>query len=219
MIPKSGDRFSEKIMGKRNVAVAIMAKAPIAGAAKTRLIPSIGAHAAAVLQERLTERTVATALAAKIGPVTLWCEPDPSHPSFRDLVTRTAVTLKRQPAGDLGARMLAAMAAANRPVLVIGTDCPAFTAEHLRAAANTLHDGADVVLIPAEDGGYVLIGARSAHSELFTGIAWGTAMVLAETRARLSALRLASVELTPLWDVDTEGDLARLEREHPELAL
>jgi len=201
------------------VAVAVMAKAPIPGLVKTRLIPVIGAHAAAALQERLTERTVATALAANIGLVTLWCAPDPSHPAFRDLITRTAVTLKRQPAGDLGTRMLAAMAVANRPVLVIGTDCPAFTAEHLRAAANALRERADIVLIPAEDGGYVLIGARSAHCELFTGIAWGSATVLAETQARISALGLTSVELPPLWDVDTESDLARLEREHPELAL
>jgi rSAM/selenodomain-associated transferase 1 len=219
MIPKSGNRFSEKIMRKQNVAVAIMARAPVPGLTKTRLIPSIGAHAAAVLQERLTERTVATALAAAIGPVTLWCAPDPSHASFRDLVVRLRVTLKQQAKGDLGARMLAAMAASGGPTLVIGSDCPAFTAEHLRAAANALHERADVVLIPAEDGGYVLIGTRSAHAELFTGIAWGTATVLAETRTRISALGLACVELPPLWDVDTESDLARLEREYPELAL
>ena len=219
MIPKSGNRFSEKIMPKQNVAVAIMARAPVPGLTKTRLIPSIGAHAAAVLQERLTERTVATALAAAIGPVTLWCAPDPSHASFRDLVVRLRVTLKQQAEGDLGALMLAAMAASGGPTLVIGSDCPAFTAEHLRAAANALHERADVVLIPAEDGGYVLIGARSAHAELFTGIAWGTATVLAETRTRISALGLACVELAPLWDVDTESDLARLEREYPELAL
>ena len=80
-----------------------------------------------------------------------------------------------------------------------------------------LRDGRDV--IPAEDGGYVLIGTRSAHAELFTGIAWGTATVLAETRTRISALGLACVELPPLWDVDTESDMARLEREYPELAL
>src|ERR1700690_603877 len=113
MNPKSGDRFSEKFMREQNVAIAIMAKAPVPGLTKTRLIPSIGAHAAAVLQERLTERTVATARAADIGAVTLWCAPDPSHPSFRDLVTRHAVTLKRQPNGDLGVRMLAAMAASG----------------------------------------------------------------------------------------------------------
>jgi rSAM/selenodomain-associated transferase 1 len=201
------------------VAIAIMAKAPIPGTAKTRLIPSIGAHAAAVLQERLTERTIATALAANIGAVTLWCAPDIKHASFLDLVMRLRVTLKPQPEGDLGARMFAAMAASNGPTLVIGTDCPALTAVHLRGAARALHDGAEAVLIPAEDGGYVLIGARAAHPQLFSGISWGTAMVLAETRARIIALRLALAELPPLWDVDTESDLARLEREHPELAL
>jgi rSAM/selenodomain-associated transferase 1 len=200
------------------VSIAILAKAPVAGLAKTRLIPSIGAHAAAVLQERLTERTLATALEAKIGPVTLWCAPDPSHAAFRELVARYPVILKRQPDGDLGARMLAAMAAAARPVLVIGTDCAAFTAEHLRAAANALHD-ADIVLIPAEDDGYVLIGARTAHQSLFSGIAWGTATVLADTRARIATLGLKSVELEPLWDIDTEADLARFERLFPELAL
>ena len=172
-----------------------MAKAPIPGTAKTRLIPSIGAHAAAVLQERLTERTITTALAANIGPVTLWCAPDIRHASFFDLVMRLRVTLKPQPEGDLGARMLAAMAASGGPTLVIGTDCPALTAVHLRGAARALHDGAEVVLIPAEDGGYVLIGARAAHPQLFSGISWGTATVLAETRARIIALRLALSEL------------------------
>jgi hypothetical protein len=196
-----------------------MAKAPIPGTAKTRLIPSIGAHAAAVLQERLTERAITTALAANIGAVTLWCAPDIRHPSFFDLVMRLRVTLKPQPEGDLGARMLAAMAASGGPTLVIGTDCPALTAVHLRGAARALHDGAEVVLIPAEDGGYVLIGVRMAHPQLFSGISWGSATVLAETRAHIIALRLALAELPPLWDVDTESDLARLEREHPELAL
>jgi len=200
------------------VAIAILAKAPVAGLVKTRLIPSIGAHAAAVLQERLTERTVATGRAANIGPMTLWCAPDPSHLTFRELVARHPITLKRQPAGDLGARMLAAMAAAARPVLVIGTDCPALTADHLGAAANALRD-ADIVLVPAEDGGYVLIGARAAQPELFVDIAWGTPTVLAETRARIAALGLRAVELEPLWDIDTEADLARFERMFPELAL
>ena len=202
----------------RSVSIAIMAKAPVPGLTKTRLIPSIGAHAAAVLQERLTERTVATARAADIGSVTLWCAPDQGHPSFRDLVTRHAVTLKRQPAGDLGARMLAAVTSANGPVLVIGTDCPAFTAKNLRVAANALQK-ADVVLIAAEDGGYVLIGARAAHPQLFSGIAWGTPTVLAETRARIAALGFTSTELPALWDIDTESDLARFEREYPELVL
>lgn len=199
----------------KSVNVAILAKAPIPGIAKTRLIPSIGAHAAAVLQERLTARTVETALAAAVGPLTLWCAPDSSHVSFRDLALRHGIALKRQPEGDLGARMHAAM---HGPTLVIGSDCPAFTPEKLRAAASALGD-ADVVLIPAEDGGYVLIGARAAYPALFTGMAWGSATVLAETRARVQASGLTSTELPTLWDVDTEADLDRFERLCPELAL
>jgi hypothetical protein len=195
-----------------------MAKAPIPGLTKTRLIPSIGAHAAAALQERLTARAVETAVEADIGPVTLWCAPDPTHVSFRELLTRHQITLKRQPEGDLGTRMLAAMTAAGRPSLVIGADCPVLTSAHLRAAARALAD-ADVVLIPAEDGGYVLIGANAAQPQLFSGIAWGTSTVLAETRARISTLGLKAAELPALWDLDTEADLARFERMLPEMAL
>src|SRR5690348_3988462 len=129
--------------------IAILARAPVPGFAKTRLMPAIGARAAAVLQERLTAHAVAGARAANIGPVTLWCTPDPMHRSFLDL----GVTLKRQPEGDLGARMLAAFG--NTPTLVIGADCPALSPAHLRDAARALASH-DVVLIPAEDGGYVL---------------------------------------------------------------
>ena len=189
------------------------------GFAKTRLIPSIGAHAAAVLQERLTEQAVATALTAAVGPVTLWAAPDARHPSFIKMVVQQRITLRPQPDGDLGRRMLAATAATSGPTLVIGTDCPALTPVHLRGAARALHEGAEVVLIPAEDGGYVLIGTRTAQPDLFSGIAWGTATVLAETRARIMAQRIVLNELPPLWDVDTEDDLARLEREIPALSL
>ncbi len=195
--------------------ISVLAKAPVAGFAKTRLIPAVGAHAAAVLQERLTEHTVATAVAARLGPVTLWCAPDASHRSFGELAARFPITLKRQPEGDLGARMLAALQEAG---LVIGSDCAAFTPAHLRAASAALAE-ADVVLIPAEDGGYVLIGMRRPRPEIFAGMTWGMPTVLAETRQRIAALTLRAVELPALWDVDTEADLERLEREYTALAL
>ena len=201
------------------VSIAILAKAPVPGRVNTRLIPAIGAHAAAVLQERLTERAAATALAAGVGPVTLWCAPDATHSTFLKLVMQQRIILKRQPEGDLGARMLAATAATGGPVLVIGTDCPALTELHLRGAANSLREGNDVVIIPAEDGGYVLIGTRTAQPAIFAGIAWGTNTVLAESRARIIEQRLVLTEQPPLWDVDTEADLARLEREFPDLKL
>jgi hypothetical protein len=201
------------------VSIAILAQAPIPGFAKARLIPAIGAHAAAVLQERLTRRTVATALAAGLGPVTLCCEPDATHDTFLKMVARMKITLRPQPQGDLGARMLAAVAGSAGPVLVIGTDCPALTEAHLRSAASALREGNDVVLIPAENGGYVLVGMRKAQPTLFSDIAWVKSTVLADMRARIVEQRLMLVERPPLWDVDTEIDLARLEREFPELKL
>jgi glycosyltransferase A (GT-A) superfamily protein (DUF2064 family) len=115
--------------------------------------------------------------------------------------------------------MLAAAAACGGPTLVIGTDCPVLTEVHLRGAASALRDGMDVILIPAEDGGYVLIGMRSAQPALFADIAWGTKTVLADTRARIIERRLMLAEQPPLWDVDTDSDLARLDREIPELKL
>ena len=202
-----------------SVSIAILAKAPIPGFAKTRLIPAIGAHAAAVLQERLTERTVATAFAAGIGPVTLCCEPDATLDTCLKLVARMKITLRQQPPGDLAARMRVAFAGSTGPVLLIGSDCPALTEAHLRSAALALRDGNDVVLIPAERGGYVLLGMRKAQPALFSKIAWDGSNVLADTRARIVEQRLMLVERPPLWDVDTEIDLARLEREFPELKL
>ncbi len=202
-----------------SVSIAILAKAPIPGFAKTRLIPAIGAHAAAVLQERLTERTVATAFAAGIGPVTLCCEPDATHDTFLKMVARMKITLRQQPQDDLAARMRVAFAGSTGPVLLIGSDCPALTEAHLRSAALALRDGNDVVLIPAERGGYVLLGMRKAQPALFSKIAWDGSNVLADTRARIVEQRLMLVERPPLWDVDTEIDLARLEREFTELKL
>ena len=192
------------------VAVAVLAKAPLAGFAKTRLIPALGAGGAALLQARLVERAVATACAAVIGPVTLWATPDESHPLFQAIGAHLGVALARQGDGDLGARMLAAVAAANAPALVIGTDCPALTSEHLRAAADVLRSGADAVVIPTEDGGYALIGMRAPAHALFSDMQWSAPSVMAETRRRLRALGLTWQEPVTLWDVDLPGDLERL---------
>jgi rSAM/selenodomain-associated transferase 1 len=189
------------------IAVAILAKAPLPGLAKTRLIPALGREGAALLQARLIARTLATACAAAIGPVRLWGAPDEAH--FRELVRRHPVELARQAGGDLGARMLAALRPAC-PALVIGTDCPALEPKHLQHAAEALRDRADAVIIPAEDGGYVLIGLRRSQPDLFADMPWGTATVTAETRRRAAALGLAVHELPALWDVDVPQDLERL---------
>lgn len=192
------------------VALAILAKAPAPGAVKTRLIPALGAEGAAALQARLVERTVEIACAAAIGPMTLWVTPAPPHAYFTALASRFPLGLAVQPDGDLGVRMLAACQAAAGPAIVIGTDCPALTPSHLHEAADVLRAGRDVVVIPAEDGGYVLIGSRQPQPPLFDGMTWGVETVMAETRRRVAQHGLRSRELPPLWDVDRPKDLARL---------
>lgn len=192
------------------VAVAVLAKAPLPGFAKTRLVPALGADGAAAFQERLIARAATVASAAAIGPVTLWATPHENHPAFRALHARLGVALARQPDGDLGTRMLAAITATNGPGLVIGTDCPALTPDHLRRAADTLRGGSDVVVFPAEDGGYVLIGMRAPEPSLFSNMRWSLPDVMAETRGRLALLGRTWQEPISLWDVDLPVDLDRL---------
>ena len=192
------------------IAIAVLAKAPLPGFAKTRLIPALGAEGAALLQARLVEHSVATACAARIGPVTLWGAPDESHPLFQAIGARLGVTLARQDGGDLGERMLAAVAAADMPVLVIGTDCPALTADHLRAAADILRGGTDAAIIPAEDGGYALIGLRAPARTLFSEMRWSVPSVMEETRRRLRDLGMRWQEPVTLWDLDLPEDIERL---------
>jgi rSAM/selenodomain-associated transferase 1 len=195
------------------VAVAILAKAPLPGLAKTRLAPTLGAAGAAALQARLIERAAETARAANIGPITLWAAPDQDHPAFQTLAALFGVKLARQPDGDLGARMLAALVAAHGPALVIGTDCPALQPAHLRTAAEALVAGVDAVVIPVEDGGFALIGMREPEPALFVDMPWSTAGVMAETRRRLTRLALSWREPARLWDVDLPEDVERMRRE------
>ena len=191
------------------VAIAVLAKAPVAGFAKTRLIPALGPERAAQLQARLIERAVSTACAAGTGPVTVWATPDDTDPAFQTLGARHDVALARQGDGDLGARMLTALEATGGPTLVIGTDCPAMTPAHLRMAADRLRE-ADVVVCPAEDGGYVLIGMRTPLPTLFAGMPWSSDDVMAETRRRMRRHKLTWQEPVTLWDVDVPADLTRL---------
>src|SRR5262249_31335791 len=176
----------------KGVAIAILANAPLPGLAKTRLAPVLGADGAANLQARFIARTVTTAQSAAVGPVTLWVASDLRHPVFQTIAARRGVALAAQPEGDLGARMMAAVEAANGPAIVVGTDCPPLTPEHLQAAAQALVDGIDVVIIPVDDGGYGLIGMRRPQPALFEGMTWSTSFGMAETRRRLIALGLFS---------------------------
>jgi hypothetical protein len=200
------------------IGVAILAKAPVAGLAKTRLIPLLGAAGAAALQGWLLQRTVAAAVVADIGPVTLWCAPDVHHPGFAACRAFGAVELRSQPEGDLGERMHAAIAESltTAGTLVIGTDCPLLTPELLRQAADSLRQH-DATVVPAEDGGYVLIGARQAGRRAFQQVDWSTGRVMAQTREGLTEMNWRWAESAPLWDVDRPEDFERLAEFFPEI--
>jgi len=195
------------------VAIAVFARAPQAGHAKTRLIPSLGPEAAARLQEAFILRTLHTALDAGLGPVSLWCAPETCHPVFQGCQADLGVELYSQCEGDLGRRMADAFhrLVPQGPVLLIGTDCPALTPAHLIEAARHLREGGQAVFIPAEDGGYVLAGLRQPLPFLFEGISWGGTDVMEATRELLRQAGIIWRETAVLWDVDLPCDLQRLQ--------
>jgi uncharacterized protein len=203
----------------------VFAKAPVPGSVKTRLIPVLGAQGAAQLHRLLLHRALlnAAAAAAAIGAeVELWCAPDATHPFFADCARTLPLALRTQLGADLGERMHGALADAlarsRRPVLV-GSDCPQQNADILRAACDELTGENDLVLQPAEDGGYALIGANRIDRTLFVDIEWGNDDVLARTLDRAGVLGLRVHTLAPTWDVDRPVDLARLRAlQLPELA-
>jgi uncharacterized protein len=181
--------------------IIMFAKAPVPGKAKTRLIPALGEWGAARLHARLLRHAVRTALASGCGPVEV--HGTARHSFFRSLNT----PFRLQRGRDLGERMYHALSR-NPGAILIGSDCPELTAADLRRAARWLRGGCDVVLAPAEDGGYALIGARHVSIEMFRNMAWGTSNVFPETVKRLKGKRWRA--LRSVWDVDRPEDLPRL---------
>lgn len=198
---------------KPDVAILVFARAPQPGRVKTRLAARIGEWRAATLHARLTVRALRTALAAGCGSVEVHATPRRTHAFFLRCEKKFPIVLKDQSGQDLGERMYRSFAQAlkrHHAAVLIGTDCPALTPRDLRRAARHLASGWDVVLAPAEDGGYALIGARRIAPQLFRGIAWGTGEVYGATLQKLKAAGYRFRTLRTLWDVDRPEDLERL---------
>jgi rSAM/selenodomain-associated transferase 1 len=199
-------------MIKRDCAVLVFSKAPVPGAVKTRLQPMLNAAGAAELYRELLHRTLRTITSGPGWDTRLWCSPVIDHPCFQECRERYGVDLRLQSGRDVGARMYSAIADTlehYRSVLLVGCDIPALQYADLEAGRRKLADDYDVVLGPAEDGGYYLIGMNTPRPELFTGMDWGSAAVLEATRKRLRDLRLKCHELPERWDLDTVADLER----------
>ncbi|MBK9521195.1 MAG: TIGR04282 family arsenosugar biosynthesis glycosyltransferase [Rhodocyclaceae bacterium] len=201
------------LVNTKNTSIAILAKAPVPGYAKTRLVPSLGEAIAARIHRELSLHALRMARAAELGEVSLWCAPDPQQRFFRAIARSSGfagqVSLHCQVEGNLGQRMAAVFAAAEGFTLLIGTDCPVMSIAHLHQAAQALQDGNDAVFIPAEDGGYALVGLRRALPEIFHDVDWGSERVMTQTRERMKCLGLHWSELETLWDVDRPEDVVR----------
>ena len=185
--------------------VIVFVRHPRPGTAKTRLIPALGTHGAAIVQHSMTRRTLSAVRASGIA-AQLHVSGDASAAAA---LYPGPWVVRPQADGDLGDRLATAAGGVVGPVAVIGTDCPRLTADHLTAAFGRLAT-ADVSIGPAIDGGYYLLAMRRFHPELFRGIDWSTDRVAAQTRAAAAALGLTVAQLPPMADVDTPDDLPLL---------
>jgi rSAM/selenodomain-associated transferase 1 len=191
------------------------AKEPVSGRVKTRLAADVGDAAALDLHCQLVRHTYTRLHDSRIAPVELWVSGDVTHPLFGELRHGHETPVHLQRGGDLGERMNHALTEALRDsdyAVLVGSDCPVIDGAYLDAAFAALENGSDVVIGPAQDGGYVLIGMRQPYPDIFVDMEWGTDTVLARTRERLGALDCNWLELPELWDVDRKADLEKLKQ-------
>lgn len=198
-----------------DTALLVFAKAPIVGEVNTRLASHISVEAAAQLQVELTDQRLRTFSAAGLCELQLWCSPDCEHDYFQHCRQQFDVDLFAQQGRDLGERMSHAFETtlnAFKYVILIGTDAPTLGVEEVENAIQVLKQGKDVVLVPAEDGGYVLVGMQQHNKNVFHAVAWGTEKVLLQTRRNIIAAGLKHDELESCWDIDRPEDLERYQR-------
>lgn len=192
--------------------ILLFAKAPIEGSVNTRLIADIGVQAATLLQHDLIHQRLSMLTAAGLCTVRLLCSPDVSHPCFVQCQQQYGVELYEQRGDDLGERIADGIKSALTGFaccIVIGTDAPALDENMIRQAVDCLHAGSEIVFVPAEDGGYVLVGLRHACEFLFHDISWGSAQVMQQSRHALETRNIAYTELASSWDVDRLEDYRR----------
>lgn len=185
------------------------AREPVPGRVKTRMLAQLSAEQACELHSEMVLWTCERLVGAQLGDVEVCVAGSRQHPLFRRCLALGAARVTRQRGADLGERMFAALERGldgHGKVLLVGSDCPELDADYLQTALDAL-DRVPVVIGPALDGGYVLIGVRRLDTRIFQAVPWGTGGVYAQTLANLAAAGLAVTSLHPLADVDTPKDL------------
>ncbi len=192
--------------------IIVFAKSPEAGKVKTRLASSIGDLEALRFHEQMLEHTLKMACQYKLAPVELHVSGRIDHPLIQSLASEYGIIVRSQQGKDLGEKMHHALQQSlesSRYCILIGTDCPAMNVDYLANALTALVRGQDAVLGPAEDGGYVLIGARQLSRDWFSDIVWGSRHVLEQSRKKIKEYGAQLEELQTLWDVDQIEDFER----------
>ena len=198
---------------EQKTALLVFTRTPDPGSVKTRLLSVMDAQRAVTIQADLLQRTLETARASAADNIELWCTPTTQHPVLLELEDRFSLTLRSQAGAGLGERMCFAMEQAlqvYRHVALVGSDCMDLAAADIDLALEQLGAGTDVVLGPALDGGYYLVGLSRLYRELFAGIKWGTDQALQDTRERVAQLGLKLYELPVRRDLDRPEDLRYL---------
>lgn len=199
-------------MYHENCVVLLYAKAPCNGKVNTRLIPDIGVDAATQLQDDLIHHRLSMLSKAALCDVRLMCSPGQQDEYFLQRKQQYDVALFDQQGEDLGVRMFNGVAAALQSYkycIVIGTDSPALDSAMIAQVIDDLQSGSEVVLVPAEDGGYVLIAMSAAYSCLFEGVSWGSDRVMKQTVDILVANKITYKALGMCWDIDRLADYQR----------
>jgi uncharacterized protein len=192
--------------------IAVFARRPELGRAKTRLSPALPPEAALDLYRGMLADAIAAAANAGCDERRIvWA--DPASPSDERFPTPVEFREGVQVGDDLGERLEAAfdelLDRPNARAVVIGADCPELEPDHFARAFAAL-DRQDLVVGPTLDGGYYLIGLRARSPAVFRGIKWSSSRVLDETRARANDHGLAVTMLDVLSDIDTPEDLVTL---------
>ncbi|VAW66815.1 Glycosyltransferase [hydrothermal vent metagenome] len=189
----------------------VFVKAPIPGQCKTRLSTLLGEHKTAEFYQTLVRHCFEQLHDINDINLAIYATPDTHHPFIQQLGKDYDTTLRTQQGNNLGERMFNAMHESLKhasQVVLIGTDCPVMNSNYIQRAFDALRQ-CDIVFGPADDGGYVLIGANRVQPELFETISWGYENVLAHSLRNCQAFAYHAHLLETLWDIDTPEDFQR----------
>ena len=206
-------------MNVNDLLVIQFAKWPVLGNVKTRLAHAIGDEKALQVHMKLMDEVLTKLILAKHkdlgGDIELWLNEIPAQQNdmtaILEKTSDSQVMCKVQVGNNLGDKMAHAINSSlqtYKKVIIVGSDCPNISTKTLKEASEALNK-TDIVLGPAEDGGYVLIGASKFNTQIFTNVAWGKGEVFDKTLRNLQGLNYSYSTLEESWDVDDLEDYER----------